>query len=311
MGIGAALRRWKLLTDAAVDGLVNLLILIVTPCLIVDVFQRPFDPAMLKGLGLAFVLAIAAHAVVIGLASLLVRHRVEDIRRPLLLAAVFSNAGFMGVPVEQAVLGDVGVFYAAVYIAVFNLVIWSWGYGVMEKCELRMTNAGGEKFYQPALRRSPFFILRHSLVNPGTIGLGIGLPLFLFSVKLPTIVATPIHLMAGLNTPVAMIIIGYFLLGAKLDKVVRIPGVYVAAGIRLLAYPLLLLAAMYPFRHHLDRNMMLALTISASAPVAAMVSMFAAKFNRDVDVAVAVVSGTTLLSILTMPAVIAFAMSVL
>jgi len=310
MGVGAAARHWKLLTETAVDGLVNLLILIVTPCLIVDVFQRPFDPSMLKGLGLAFVIALLAHVAVIVLASLLVRHRIEDIRRPLLLAAVFSNAGFMGIPVEQAVLGDIGVFYGAVYIAVFNLVIWSWGYGTMKMEEVRVRNEQGEEFRRSDVRPASL-VIWHLLVNPGMIGLVLGLPFFLFSVKLPAIVATPIHLMAGLNTPLAMIVIGYCLLGAKLGKVVRIPGVYVAAGIRLLGYPLVMIAALYPFRPLLDRNMMLALTISAAAPVAAMVSMFATKFGRDVDVAVAVVTGTTLLSILTMPAVIAFAMSVL
>ena len=58
-------------------------------------------------------------------------------------------------------------------------------------------------------------------------------------------------------------------------------------------------------------DMMLAVTIAASAPVAAMVSMFAEKFRRDVDVAVAVVSGSTILSIVTMPVIIALAMAVL
>jgi len=310
IGIGVAARQFKLLTEAAVNGLVNLLILIVTPCLIVDVFQRPFDPMMLKGLLFAFAIAILAHVVVIVLAKLLVCHRVEDIRRPLLLSAVFSNAGFMGVPVEQAVLGDVGVFYGAVYIAVFNLVIWSWGYGMMRQKEVRITNDRGEEFRLSDVR-SPSLVAWHVLLNPGVIGLGIGLPFFFLSVKLPVIVATPIHLMAGLNTPLAMIVIGYSLFGAKLGKVARIPGVYIAAGIRLLAYPLLMIAALYPFRHSLDRNMMLALTISASAPVAAMVSMFATRFGRDADVAVTMVTGTTLLSVLTMPVVIAFAMSVL
>jgi len=309
MGVGAAARQWKLLTETAVDGLVNLLILLVTPCLIIDVFQRPFDPSMLKGLGLSFAIAVLGHLAVIALAYLFVRHRVEDIRRPLLLAAVFSNAGFMGIPLEQAVLGDVGVFYGAVYVAVFNLFIWSWGYMAMKKYELGDMNGGVRAFSSDIPRFH--FPIQSFFVNPGTIGLAIGLPFFLLSVKLPAIVATPIHLMAGLNTPLAMIVIGYCLFGAKLGKVVRVPGVYVAAGIRLLAYPLLFVAVLYPFRSLLDRNMMLALTVSASAPVAAMVSMFATKFGRDVDVAVAVVSGTTLLSILTMPAVIAFAMSAL
>jgi predicted permease len=57
--------------------------------------------------------------------------------------------------------------------------------------------------------------------------------------------------------------------------------------------------------------MMLALVVAASAPVAAMVSMFAAKFGRDVDLSVGLVSGTTLLSVFTMPPVIALAMEVL
>ena len=70
-------------------------------------------------------------------------------------------------------------------------------------------------------------------------------------------------------------------------------------------------AMMFPFRRSLDADMMLAMVIAASAPVAAMTSIFAAKFRRDVDAGVAVVSGTTLASIATMPLVIAFAKFVL
>ena len=35
-------------------GMVNVLILIVTPCLVVDVFQRPFERAALGALAAAF-----------------------------------------------------------------------------------------------------------------------------------------------------------------------------------------------------------------------------------------------------------------
>lgn len=293
MGVGALLRKADLLKESAIEGLVNLLLLVVTPCLIVDVFQRPFSPEMLGGLGLAFMIAVLGHAVVILLAYLMVRHRDENVCRPMRLAAVFSNAGFMGLPLEQAVLGDTGVFYGVVYVVVFNLVMWSWGYGVMRK----------EK------GKTRFDI--HCLVNPGTVGVAFGLPLFFLSAKLPACVGSPIHLISGLNTPLAMMVIGYCLVGAKLGKVLRMPVVYVATAIRLVVYPLLVVAAMYPFRHQLNHDMTVAITVSASAPVAAMVSMFAAKFGRDVETSVAAVSGSTLLSILTMPPVIALAMSVL
>ena len=294
MGFGAFLRRARLVGDAAVEGFVNLLILVVTPCVIVDAFQRPFDTAAFASLGIAFMIAVAGHVAGIAAALLCVRHRSEDTRRTLLLAAVFSNAGFMGLPLEQAILGDSGVFYGTAYIIVFNLFIWSWGLKVMKE---------GGKGKREGVWKMVF--------NPGTVGIMLGLPLFLLSVRLPSFVAVPVRHMANLNTPLAMVVIGYGLAGAKLGRVACNPSVYVAAFIRLLGYPLLLVAAMYPFRGLLDRDMMIAMTVSASAPVAAMVSMFATKFNRDVDTGVAVVSGTTLLSIITMPAVIALAMSLL
>ena len=48
----------------------------------------------------------------------------------------------------------------------------------------------------------------------------------------------------------------------------------------------------------------------ASAPVAATTTMFAAKFDRDVDLSVGLVSSTTLLSIITMPIIIALAQTI-
>lgn len=286
---GFACRKAKLLNDVSVRGLVDLLILVVTPCLIVDVFQRPYDPEKLGALAVAFAIAVFAHLLAIAMATAFIRHREEKTRVVLKTATVFSNAGFMGIPLEQAILGDEGVFFGIVYVVVFNLFMWSWGLWVM----------GGK----PSVKQM--------LVNPGTVGLAAGLPLFFMSVTLPEVIGKPVHMLAQLNTPVPMIIIGYYLAGAKFSSVVRMPAAWTAGAIRLLVYPLSLLAILYPFRAHLDRTMALALLTAASAPVGAMISMFAAKYRRDVDTSVGIVSATTLLSILTMPVVIALAMAVL
>ena len=303
MGVGAALRRLRMLDDAAVGGMVNILMFVVTPCVVVDCFQRPFDGAMLGGLGIAFAIATVGHAALIAVAALCVRVRGEDTRRTLVLAAVFSNAGFMGLPLEQAILGPRGVFFGAVYVVVFNLFIWSWGLWLMKGSAADGQGAGAR-----GLRRGD---VRKMLLNPGTVGIALGLPLFLLSVRLPTVVAAPVHHLSNLNTPLAMVAIGYSLAGARLGRVARTGGVWVASAVRLLASPLVFVAMMFPFRQCLDADMMLALVIAASAPVAAMTSIFATKFHRDVDAGVAIVSGTTLASIATMPFVIAFAKSVL
>ena len=291
MGVGALCRRCRLLDEASVKGIVNVLILIVTPCLIVDVFQRPFDPSMMHGLAWAALLAFLAHVVLV-VAARLFPCRDGNSRPVLRLAVAFSNAGFMGVPLEQAILGAEGVFYGVVYVVMFNIFIWSWGLR-----EMRGEGGSGS--------------VRQMVLNPGTIGIAVGLPIFLLSASLPTPVRTPVSLLAGLNTPLAMLVIGFYLAGADFGRVVRTPSAYAAGFVRLVLFPLALIAALYPARTLFPREMMLALVIAASAPVAAMVSMFAAKFGRDVDLSVGLVSGTTLLSILTMPPVIALAMELL
>ena len=300
MAVGAVCRRVRLVDEASVKGIVNVLLLVVTPCLIIDSFQRPFDPAMMHGFFWAFAIAVSAHVAIILFARLFSHG--DDRSRPVLrLAMVFSNAGFMGIPLEQAILGAEGVFYGIVYVVVFNFFMWSWGlYEMKFKVE-------SEKF-KVGFRAKD---LRPMVVNPGTVGIAIGLPLFFASVSLPAILKTPISLLAGLNTPLAMLVIGFYLAGADFRRVVRMPSAYLAAAIRLVAYPLAMVALLFPLRSHFPREMMLALVTAASAPVAAMVSMFASKFSRDVDLSVGLVSGTTLLSIFTMPPVIALAMEVL
>jgi len=300
MAVGAVCRRVRLVDEASVKGIVNVLLLVVTPCLIIDSFQRPFDSSMMHGFFWAFAIAVSAHVAIILFARLFSRG--DDRSRPVLrLAMVFSNAGFMGIPLEQAILGAEGVFYGIVYVVVFNFFMWSWGlYEMKFKVE-------SEKF-KVGFRAKD---LRPMIVNPGTVGIAIGLPLFFASVSLPAILKTPISLLAGLNTPLAMLVIGFYLAGADFRRVVRMPSAYLAAAVRLVVFPLALLALLYPLRSHFPCEMMLALVTAASAPVAAMVSMFASKFGRDVDLSVGLVSGTTLLSIITMPPVIALAMEVL
>lgn len=298
IALGAVLRRTKLLDDKIVKGFVDVLVVVVTPCLVVHAFQRPFSPDMLKSLGFVALAASIGHVAAIALSYALIHHRNPHTKNVLRLAAVFSNAGFMGIPLEHALLGDTGVFYGVVYIGVFNVFIWSWGL-----CTVR--NVSTKQLFGSEVKSM--------FVNPGTIGLALGLPFFFLSMRLPEVLGKPVEYMAGLNTPLAMLAIGYYLAGAKAGPIFRTPAAYVAGAFRLVAFPMMIVGALWAFGHviSLDRTMMLALVVSASAPVAALTSMLAARYGSDVDMSAGMVGGTTLLSIATMPPVIALAMQVL
>ena len=288
---GALCRKARLLDDAGVKGIVNVLVCAVTPCLIIDVFQRPFDPATLKALAIAFAIATLNHIALIFVSNLLFRREGPSSRTVLRLASVFSNAGFMGIPLEYALFGDQGVIFGIAYVAVFNLFIWSWGFKISDPSTQGKTTL-------------------KAFVNPGTIGLSIGLGLFLLRLTLPGAIGEGVKAIASMNTPLAMIAIGYYLAGAFANGAIKpTKSAIIVSVLRLVVFPLALMAALYPFGRYLPREMTLSLITAASAPVAAMTAMFASMFKRDVSLAAALVSFTTLLSLLTMPLVISLAMS--
>ena len=290
IAVGYVCRKTNFLSDAFVKGCVNLLLLIVTPCLIVHVFQRPFTGTALANLGLALAVAFAAHLIGIVFAEICFRRTDERQRGVLKFATVFSNGGFMAIPLEYALLGPDGAFYGAVYVVMFNLLCWTYGLKVM--CgHLKDMN-----------RRILF-------VNPGTVGIAIGLPLFLTSTTLPVILHDPIKYISDLNTPLAMIVIGFYLADARFAAYFRCVPALVASALRLLIIPALVLVGLVAARGmRLDPTMAIALTASASAPVAAMNTMFASKYGRDVDVSVGLVAVTTILSIATMPLLVGISM---
>lgn len=298
MSVGFVARKTRLLGDAAIKGFVDFLVVVVTPALVIHAFERPFDSSMLCSLALAFAFAIGGHFVAIVLATAFLRHRSAPTENVLKVAAVFSNAGFMGIPLEYALFGSEGVFYGVVYVGVFNIVMWSWGYCTMRGVPPSRIGRGEARMI---------------LINPGTAGLAIGLPIFFASINLPQAIDVPVKCLADINTPLAMVVIGYHLAGAKAGPILRTPMAWAAAAFRLVGYPLLMIGAFSVVGRFvfLDRTMCLALVVSSAAPVAALTAMLAAKYGSDVDMSVGLVSGTTLLSIVTMPPVIAFAMHVL
>ena len=292
MGVGAACHRLKVVSREAVRGLTELLVLVVTPALILHVFQRPFDRALLEGLGWAVAMSFAAHALGCALAFLFVRGGEAAQRGVLRFAVIFSNAGFMGLPLEYALLGPRGVFFGAVYVVMFNLMCWSWGVMVMrgDVQDVRV---------------------RSFLVNPGTVGVALGLPFFLFSMKLPPIVGEPVKMLSDLNTPLAMIMTGWYLADADFRPVLRSVQAYVAGTLRLVAVPVLMVGGMWALLavgFKLDTTMCAAIATASAAPVGALTTVVAARLGCDVSTATGIVSGTTLVSMATMPPVVGLAL---
>jgi hypothetical protein len=295
IGIGFGLTKKKLFSEKTIAELTTFILYLVTPCVIIESFNRPFDADMLNALLLSFLAAIVVHVLSIFIAFLFIRDRDKNTQTIFRFGVVFSNCAFMALPLQQALLGSEAVFYGSSFIAVFNLFVWTHGYGIMK---IDPENKGQKKSGQMI-----FSQLIKTLLNPGIASVFLGLFLFLTSTKLPFFIQKPIQYLAALNTPLPMIVIGFYVASVKDFSILKDKKMFLASFLRLIFIPLLSLVLFYAAG---IRGLLLSsLIISASTPVGATLVMFSIKFNKDAKKAGAFVAFTTLVSVLTMPIIIA------
>ena len=283
---GVVLAKGKVLTDSGVKSMTDMVLYTVTPCVIIKSFIREFDPKLLKDLLITFLIAVLAHIGFIILSKLLLRSSKASEEKVLQFGVIFSNCGYMSIPLQQALLGDLGVFYGSSYIAIFNIFVWSYGILLM---------SGDKKYLTP----------KKLIVNPGMIGFTVGVIIFLLSVPVPEIFSQTVGYIAALNTPLPMIIIGYHLYHSNIIEGLKNLKCIFAIFVKSVLFPLLALAVMYVCA--IRGTMLVSAVISCAAPTAAITTMFSSKFERDTSLSVNMVSLSTLFSLISMPLIITLA----
>lgn len=266
-------------TKESLGSITSFLLYIVTPCLIVSSFLSA-ESGKLDGwtLLLAAVLPALSIVISIALSYLFFRREPSGRRRVLRFSMIFCNVGFMGIPLVEGIVGSEGVLYGSFFIAVFNIFCWTYGYVMM----------GGGKVRLKAL-----------LLNPGVIGIVIGLPLYLLDVPVPALFVEPVELISALNTPLAMIVVGGYIAQVKLRAFVSDLAVYKMAVLRLVVAPLLYLALVWLLRP--DETLLMSTVIQAATPVAANCVLFAVQYDSDAELASKSVAVSTALSVVTIP----------
>lgn len=288
IAVGYVCSRRGLLSPQTIKELSKFIIYVVTPCIVVESFHRPFDSAMLGKIGIASAAAVGAHVLNIILSRIFIHDKVQNREVVYQFATIFSNCGFMGLPLQHAILGSDGVFYGAIFIAIFNIFTWTYGFFLM--------GGVGQKLK-----------LRELVLNPGILGVTVGFIVFVTSFQIPKILLVPIKSFAALNTPLPMVVVGYYLAQITSLKVLKDKNLVLTTAIKLLAAPLLALLLFY--LAGIRGLLLTSLVISASAPSAANTVMFSVLFNRDTKLAVTLVSVSVLISLFTMPLVISMAMA--
>ena len=282
--IGFLLFRTGKITAEGSRTLGNILIYVSLPAVIVNGFLVERTREHLLG-----ILYSAGGAAVLLLLSILISRLLFRKDAVASFASAFSNPGFFGVPLIVASVGQGAVFYVACFIALLNIGQWTYGVSVLTGQPLRKGLSFGK------LIRAPF-----------VIAILAGLTLFLTRLRLPSILQSGLTTVASLNTPLSMFTVGIYLAQTDLGRMLRRKSLYLISAARLVLIPLvsLLLLSLLP---QALREMKIVLLLAISCPVGSNVAVYAQLHGRDYPYAVETVAISTLLSLITIPAIVRLA----
>ena len=296
MVIGYLLCKGGKITDAGSKSFANLLAWIIIPCTIINSFLTGFTAQKLYAFGISFLLGSFTVFLAAVIGTVIFRgYGVE------MFAVAFSNAGFIGIPLIRAAIGEEGVFYLVGFLITFNVLQWSCARTLLKEGRWisKKSGAGG--------RESGKGGLRHFLMNPMLIASLAGFLLFVCNLgeKVPEIFRNCVGSLASINTPLAMIVLGVYLAQSDLLSLFTTKRLYFVSAVRLILVPLvvILIFSLLP----VDSRIRMTLVIAAAAPVGANVTVYSQIYDGDYLYACKTVTQSTLFSILIMPLIIQIA----
>ena len=277
MALGFVLRRVKFVTEQGTAQLSDLVLYVANPIIIMQSLMMPFDPVKLGYAGYCAVVTVIIAVIAIAISRGVWRDR----RRIAQFGVIFSNCGFLGIPLVQGMIGDEYVFYLSCCNACLVAFMWTYGIWLVTDDVKQIS-------------------IKKIVLNPCIIALVLGFICFLTSYEPPVVVMDIFDDLANLNTGLVMIVLGSYLAGADIRSLLKHRLIYLVSALRLLAIPAIALAILV-FVPLVPLEVALAVIIALATPSAAVTAMFAAKFGRDYRLGAGIVAITTLFSLVTMP----------
>ena len=268
MLLGAVIRKLGFLHPQSINDLTNITLYFLSPIVIIKAFEQPFSRSRFYQLLLLIAGVFLTYFVSILIAKLLF-HKVKDqnIRQIATYGSIYSNNGFMGVPLAQGLFGS----------------------GIFQK---RQPHDWGTQ-------------LKKIILNPNIIAIIIGLFLFISSFRLPKLISGFIDYTSPAFTPLSMIVIGSNLVNLSIKNIKLPTALWGSLFVRNIFFPIL--GTIILLLLGITGVPLFTTVILSACPVAGLVVLFTLQSNGDARPATVLMSISTILSLVTIPLVYWFA----
>ncbi len=287
MLVGLLTAKVHILDEHANRKLSSIVVYIANPAMIIMSSQTEHlipDRELLT----ALIIAVIMYAVLITAAAILPRlmKLEQNEANAYALMLVFSNIGFMGIPLVSEILGSSALLYVSVFIILFSVLIYTYGVMLLER------NSGAS---QTASKWSTL----KKCINPGVISSILAVTFYLLRIQLPEIITSPLGYLSDLTAPLGMMIIGATLADVKIRSFFTDYKLQLFTVIKMVILPLagcLLLKLIIG-----GGDLLGVCVVMMSAPVGSMTVMMAQQYGGDYTLLSKGVTLTTLVCIVTIP----------
>lgn len=277
---GIIMTRKKILPEKSREILTDLVMNLILPANIIHSFEVEFNLTILQKFAVILMIATAAQLISMICANTFWNKQPENLRAVLQYGTQVSNAGFLGIPVTEGVLGSEGLMYGSVFLIPQRIVMWT---------------AGIAYFTKSADWKDTFKKLAK---NPCIVAVYIGFFLMLTQLRLPDMLENTLVKLGACTTPLTSILIGIMVADVDYRTLVS-PMIFLLTAVRQLVLPALVYLGCRLL--HIDPLLTGVSVLLVGMPVGSTTPILAAKYGGDYVFAGKCVILSTVLSLFTVP----------
>lgn len=281
IGVGYYMTRVRMMDGHTNTQMSKMIVDVFNPCLMLSSAANSVGLISLEMMGIT---ALAASGmflifIIVGMILSPFFDKKREQRTLFQLMFVFSNLGFIGIPVVSSILGPEYVVYVTEFLLIYTLVFYTYGVALMDG-----------KFSPSSLK---------TMLNPGTIFGMAAILVIVLGIQLPGFLKTSITYLGNVTSPMALVAVGFTLANSDLKQIFCQPRLYLFSLIKLLMLPL----AMLPLLRLLTNNTALisVCIIMFGMPIGNMPLILGTQKGIDGTTCGAAIILTTLLCVFTIP----------
>ncbi|MBO4653357.1 MAG: AEC family transporter [Lachnospiraceae bacterium] len=331
VSIGIYMQKRNIADNLTSKKLSAIVVDICNPALILASILGGGLTATHRDLLIAAALGAGLYALLVVLGFVLPRIlRVEpENRRFYNLMTVYTNTGFLGIPVARAVLPANSILYVIVVNVFYSLLFYTHGMAILGNGpKAREAEKNGESGEVDAVatddeavgaksgvqtgavskEKRGFASTFRQAINPGTVMAIFSLVVFWFDLKLPPILANTVSYVGNATVFLSMALLGINIARSHFAEHMKNARIWVYIALRLVLLPTVIMLVMNAFSF--DPAATLAMGLMAAVPVGNLPMIQAEKIGEDTSILTAAIAVTTAVSMVTITALV-FAFSAL